>query len=134
MTDLAAIIESNSLEFHAVPVESNPVMPQETDDLTHWFCTLSGGVISGFDFYVSLAADYDGAPPEAEFALSLLLMDVRAYRECAGYDDFAKMLGIEDDDPQGQAQGYAAFEELSKISPLMEEVLDLGDVAPASSM
>lgn len=134
MTDIAAIIESNELEFKAVPAEMNPVMPQDSQDLTHWFCTLSGGVISGFDFYVSLDEGYDGAPPDAEFALNLLLMDVRAYRECAGYDDFARMLGIEDDDPQGQALGYAAFEELSKISPLMEEVLDLGDVAPSSSM
>lgn len=131
MTDIAALIDAHSLQFRALPAEINPVMPQDSDDMTHWFCTLSGGPISGFDFYLSLGETYEGNPPTAEFALALLLEDVRAYKTCEGYDDFAKLLGIEDDDAEGQAQGYAAFEELSKLSPLMDEVLELENLSSA---
>jgi hypothetical protein len=130
MTDLVAIIEANDLQFRAIPAQTNPVMPQDTSDLTHWFCSMTGTAISGFDFYISLGESYGTEPPSAELALSLLLEDVRAYKECDGYADFARLIGVEDDDSDGQAQSYAAYEELSKLTPLMEEVLDLdGQVA-----
>jgi hypothetical protein len=125
MTDIAAIIDANDLQFRSIPAQSNPVMPQDSGDMAHWFCTMTGSSISGFDFYISLGENFGGEPPSPELALSLLLEDVRAYKECEGYEDFARLLGIEDDDSDGQAQGYAAYEELSKLSPLMDEVLGL---------
>jgi hypothetical protein len=131
MIDIAVLIDAHSLQFRALPAEFNPVMPQDSDDMVHWFCTLSGGPISGFDFYISLGQVFEGAPPSSELALTLLLEDVRAYKECEGYEDFARLLGIEDDDAEGQAQGYAAYEELSKLSPLMDEVLELENPSPA---
>lgn len=124
MIDIAAIIEANDLQFHAIPAEANPVMAQESDDMNHWFCTITGTAVAGFDFYVSLGQTYGSAPPTQELALSLIIEDVRAYRECEGYEDFARLLGIDDDDSEGQAHGYAAYEELSKLSPLVEEVMD----------
>jgi hypothetical protein len=131
MTDIAAIIEANDLQFNAIPAAANPVMAQDSSDMNHWFCTITGTAISGFDFYVSLGESYGGEPPTQELALALIIEDVRAYKECAGYEDFARMLGIEDDDAEGQAQGYAAYEELSKLSPLVEEVMDPAAPAPA---
>lgn len=132
MTDIAAIIEANDLQFHAIPADGNPVMAQESDDLTHWFCTITGNSVAGFDFYISLGESYGGEPPTQELALELIIEDVRAYRECEGYEDFARLLGIDDDDAEGQAQGYAAYEELSKLSSLVEEVLD--PAAPAAAV
>lgn len=131
MTDIAAIIDANDLQFRSIPAQANPVMPQDSGDMSHWFCTISGGPIAGFDFYISLGESYGSEPPSAELALSLLLEDVRAYKECEGYEDFARMLGIDDDDSDGQAHGYAAYEELSKLSPLMDEVLDLDSPSSA---
>lgn len=134
MIDLPSLIESNGLEFNAIPAASNPLMPQESADLSHWFCTLSGDAISGFDFYVSLGADYEGREPSLEFALSLLIEDVRSYRGCEGYEDFARLLGIDDGDPEGDALCFAAYEELSRLSPLIDEVLDLEITTPAAAV
>ncbi|NTF17242.1 hypothetical protein G6L37_02200 [Agrobacterium rubi] len=134
MTDIAAIIEANDLQFSAIPTDVNPVMAQESDDMNHWFCTVTGNTVAGFDFYVSLGQSYGDEPPTQELALSLIIEDVRAYRECEGYEDFARLLGIDDDDAEGQAQGYAAYEELSKLSSLVEEVLDPAAPAATSSM
>jgi hypothetical protein len=121
MTDFAAIIEANDLQFTTMRAEVNPFIDQVVEDDIHWFCTFSGGAISGFDFYVTTGADHGDEPPTAVFALELVAEDVRAYRDCDGYADFARLLGVDDDDPQG----FAAFDEISRLSPLIEEVLDL---------
>lgn len=134
MIDIAAIIEANDLQFRVIPAETNPVMAQDASDMTHWFCTFTGATVAGFDFYVSLGESYGGEPPTQELALELIIEDVRAYRECEGYEDFARMLGILDDDAEGQAQGFTAYEELSKLSVLIDEVLDPAAPAVAASI
>lgn len=128
MTDFAAIIEANGLQFATMRAETNPFIDRVDEGDLHWFCTFSGGAISGFDFYVTTGADHGEEPPTAEFALELVSEDVRAYRDCDGYADFARLMGVDDEDPQG----FAAFDEISRLSPLVEEVLDL-DVAQRPS-
>ena len=126
MADVSEIIASNALDFTAFPASANPLMPQGGDGMNHWFCTFSGDRLSGFEFYVSLGSDYANEAPTAELALSLLVADVRAFRECEGYEDFARLVGVDDDDSSGEAVAYAAFEELGRLAPLVDEVLDVG--------
>lgn len=121
MTDFAEIIEANGLQFSTMQAETNPFIDQVDDADRHWFCTFSGHALPGFDFYVTTGADHGDVPPTAEFALELVAEDVRAYRECEGYADFARLMGVDDEDPQG----FAAFDEISRLAPLVEEVLGL---------
>lgn len=121
MLDPDTLMEANGLSFAASEVDGNPYMPQDSSDMRHWLCSVSGSGLPGFEFYVSLEADA-ATGPSASLALSLVIEDVRAYRECGGYSDFAKMIGIEDDDPAGGL----AWAEIGRLAPLAEAFLDLG--------
>lgn len=121
MTDFAAIVEANGLQFAAVRTEINPFIDRVEPGDLHWFCTITGDAISGFDFYLTTGADRGEEPPSAVLALELISEDVRAYRDCEGYGDFARLMGVDDDDPQG----FATYDEISRLSPLVEELLDL---------
>lgn len=114
MLDVSTILDSNGLSFGCHEVDANPYMPQDSSDLRHWLCTVSGGAIDSFEFYVSLGEDTGG--PDAQIALSLVLEDVRSFRSCSGYGDFARLLGIGEDDPAGRV----AWEEISRLAPFAE--------------
>ena len=119
MLDSAKLIEDHNLQFKCMAVTKNPYMPHETEDLSHWLCSISGEVVAGFEFYVSLGSDYDNEP-DADLALSLVLSDIRSYRECTGYDDFIKLIGIEENDPAGRL----AWEEISRLAPVLESLIE----------
>lgn len=121
MTDYAAIIETNGLQLSTMRAETNPFVNFVRDGDTHWFCTFSGDAVSGFDFYITTGAGMGDEPPTAEQALSLVAQDVRAFRECDGYADFARLMGVDDEDPQG----FATFDEISRLAPLVEEAIGL---------
>jgi len=120
MTDAAELVEAHGLAFEAHEVAENPYMPQESSDLRHWLCTLSGGPVEGFEFYLSAGDEACPHGPDAAFALSLVIEDVRAFRECGGYSDFARLIGIEDDDPSGAV----AWNEAARLAPLVESLLE----------
>ncbi|RDJ93070.1 hypothetical protein B4Q13_24490, partial [Lacticaseibacillus rhamnosus] len=94
---LDAVMEANGLSFSCHEVEANPYMPQDSSDLRHWLCSVSGGSLDGFEFYVSFGEE--AGLPSAASALALVLEDVRSYRECRGYADFARLIGVGEDDP-----------------------------------
>lgn len=119
MLEASALLAAHGLEFKCHAVGANPFMPQESSDLSHWLCSLSGGPLAGFEFYVSLGRDHAGEP-EAALALSLVAADVRSYRGCEGYADFARLIGIEDDDPSGMP----AWEEISRLAPAVEALFE----------
>lgn len=121
------LIDAAGLTFACSPVASNPFMPQDSSDMRHYLCAVSGEGVPSFEFYVSLGEDVAGEP-DFRSALSLVVEDVRAYRECDGYGDFARLLGIDEDDPSG----LPGWEELSRIAPSVEAVADRGN-APAVS-
>lgn len=125
--DVAAIMEANGLSFSCHEVEANPYMPQDSSDMRHWLCYVSGGPIEGFEFYLSLGED--AGLPDARVALSLVLEDVRSYRECRGYADFARLIGIDEDDPAGRV----AWEEIARLAPLAEAFAALS-AAPADAL
>jgi hypothetical protein len=52
-----------------------------------------------------------------------LLDDVRSFRDCNGYKDFAALLGIEEDD----TGGIVAFEEAGRLSTLVGQYFDLDE-------
>lgn len=120
MTEAAELIEAHGLSFEAHEVAENPYMPQDSSDLRHWLCTLSGGPVDGFEFYLSAGEEACPEGPDAVFALSLVIEDVRAFRECGGYSDFARLIGIDDEDPSGAV----AWNEASRLAPLVEALME----------
>ena len=126
MPDMLSIIEANGLAFGCHEVEANPYMPQDSSDMRHWLCTVSGGAVDGFEFYVSLGED--AGHPDAQIALSLVLEDVRSFRSCTGYGDFARLIGVEEDDPAGRV----AWEELQRLAPIAESLAELPSATVSS--
>lgn len=112
--DVNAVMEANGLSFSCHEVEANPYMPQDSSDLRHWLCSVSGGSLDGFEFYVSFGEE--AGLPSAASALALVLEDVRSYRECRGYADFARLIGVGEDDPAGRL----AWEEVARLAPYAE--------------
>ena len=127
MADIQSIIDAHGLSFRCHEVEANPYMPQDSSDMRHWLCTVSGGPVEGFEFYVSLGED--AGLPRAELALSLVLEDVRSFRECDGYADFARLIGVDEDDPAGRV----AWEEIARLAPLVEALAELSH-APSAAL
>lgn len=123
MLDVESIMTANGLSFGCHPVAENPFMPQDSRDLSHWFCTISGGPVEGFEFYVSVGEDVTDDQPSAALALSLVLEDVRSFRSCEGYSDFVRMIGLDETDPAGAV----AWEELGRLAPLVEALVELGE-------
>ncbi len=83
------IIDTYKLVIDAQPVLDNPFMPQNSEDMDHWFCKLTNDSVE-FDFYISRGGDFNGEAPSAEFALSFVLDDIGAFKSCDGYADFAR--------------------------------------------
>lgn len=120
MIDAAELLNAHGLAFKSHQVAENPYMPHDASDMRHWLCSLSGDAVEGFEFYVSAG---DGACPDAPepaFALSLVMEDVRAFRECSGYADFARLIGVDDEDPAGMV----AWNEVSRLAPLVESLVE----------
>ena len=122
MFDAEPLIDAHGLVFSCHEVAENPFMPQDSDDLRHWFCTVSGGAVPGFEFYVSLGDDAGGAEPSPSLAISLVMEDVRSFRACEGYADFAKMIGLDETDPSGRV----AWDEIERLAPMAEALADIG--------
>jgi len=120
MTDIKRLIEANNLEFGCLKVDVNPYMPQDSADLRHFLCSLTGEALD-FEFYVSMGDQIEDDIPSAEFALSLLLEDVAAYKGCAGFSDFARLIGFE----EGDRAAEVAFEELARLSVFADTLLAL---------
>lgn len=115
MFDIEQFIEDNSIVLRASYVDYNPYIPHESQDMKHCFCRLSGQTMIEFEFYLSYVDTEEGYTPDAAFVIERLLDDVRSFRDCNGYSDFAALLGIEEDD----ADGILAFEEAGRLSDLI---------------
>lgn len=107
------IISAHSLELSIEAAENNPAMPHDCEDMDHWRCRIVGDGLEGLEFHVSIGKAHAGAAPDLPTVLSLVLADVRSYRECNGYPDFAAMLGVDDGD--GEPAIEAAWNELARI-------------------
>src|SRR3712207_2286063 len=131
MQPVEELIASHSIAVVVRPADENPHMPHPGDDLDHWRCTISAEGVEAFEVHVSLHHDYGGVPPRPDLVMSLVMADVRSYRACEGYADFAAMLGVEDgeDDPAAAA----AWEELGRLSASVAaiESLSVTPVSPA---
>lgn len=115
MFDIEKFIEENGITLTTSEVDFNPYLPHEAEDMKHCLCQLAGETLNNFEFYLSFVDTQEGYTPDATFVLERLLDDVRSFRDCQGYDDFARLLGIEDDDPSG----IVAFEEAGRLSNLL---------------
>jgi hypothetical protein len=111
------IIATYELQFTFTPVMENPFMAQESSDMNHFYCKLHNDALS-FDFYTSLGTEYSDNLT-AEFCLARILEDVGSYRGCAGYSDFCRLVGVEEDD--GKAS--LSFEELKRMSDNLDFLL-----------
>jgi hypothetical protein len=118
--DIDQLLEDNSLVLTKNQTETNPFMPGEKDDMYHWFCTLSGPAIEHFEFYVSCTPEID--PTDTDM-LNVLVKDIKTYRGCEGYEDFLKVFGI--DDGEDRAEVALAWQELGRLAPLVEQVVEL---------
>jgi hypothetical protein len=111
------IISTYGLQLTAAPVMENPFMAQESADMTHYYCNLHNDDIS-FDFYMSLGSAYsDSLTPE--FCLARVLEDVGSFRNCSGYQDFCKLIGVEEDDDKARL----GFDEVRRISENLDFLL-----------
>jgi len=117
------LISAHSIAVVVRPADENPHMPQRSDDLDHWRCTISADGLDAFEVHVSMHQDHGGVPPKPSVVLSLVMADVRTFRGCEGYADFAALLGIEDggDDPAA----VAAWEELGRLSAAVAAIESL---------
>jgi len=111
------IISTYGLQFTAAPVMENPFMAQESADMTHYYCNLHNENLA-FDFYLSLGSDYSDSLT-AEFCLARVLEDVGSFRNCAGYADFCRLIGVEEDDSKAKL----GFEEVRRISENLDFLL-----------
>lgn len=126
--DISAIIEANGLNLTRSKTETNPFMPGDKSDMEHFYCTLSGGGIDSFEFYFSHT---DDVSPTDEDLVSLLVNDIKTYRGCSGYEEFLKVFKLNDD--EDRADIALAWEELGRLAPLVDQVLDLAnDNAPSA--
>jgi hypothetical protein len=126
--DIAELMEENGLVLKRAQTERNPFMPGEKSDMVHLYCTLSGGGIESFEFYFSHTEDM--SPTDVDI-VSLLVKDIKTYRGCAGYAEFMLVFSLTDD--EDRADLAVAWEELGRLAPLVDRVLDLGtapEVAP----
>jgi len=123
MQSVEDLIASHSIAVVARPADENPHMPQPGDDLDHWRCTISAEGVDSFEVHVSLHPAYGGVPPRPALVLSLVMADVRAYRACDGYADFAALLGVEDGEDVPAAA--AAWEELGRLSAAVAAIESL---------
>lgn len=125
--EIGALFDDNGLVLTRSRTESNPFMPGYKSDMDHYYCTLSGGGIDSFEFYFSHTSDLS---PEDIDMVGVLVGDIKAYRGCAGYEDFLRVFKLSDD--EDRADTVLAWEELGRLAPLVEQVLDLAnDNAPA---
>lgn len=117
MKGVEKFIADNGLVLNITEVASNPYLPHEASDMKHCLCQLSGDNVSGFEFYFSFVETDSGYVPDIVFVMSRLLEDVRSFRDCEGYGDFARLIGIDEDDPRG----VVAFEEVERLSKLIDQ-------------
>jgi len=120
--DIRRLMEERGLVLREAPTEANPFMPGDNSDMVHHYCTLSGGGIEAFEFYASTTPDIE---PDAADLVAVLLEDVKAYRGCAGYADFMLVFGLSDD--EGRADVELAWDELSRLAPLAEQVVAMAN-------
>lgn len=131
MFNIDKFVEDNEISISTSMVEYNPFIPHEASDMKHCFCKLTGETLSNFEFYLSYVDTVEGYTPDASFAIERLLDDVKTFRNCDGYDDFARLLGIEDDDPSG----IVAFEEAGRLSKLVDQHFTLDvDIAATPAL
>jgi len=130
MNPVEELIETNSLAVTVERSEGNPMMAQPCGDMDHWRCEVSGGGVEGFEFYVSLGADFGGRPPLPTEALSHVVEDVRTFRDCAGYADFAALLGVEEGEDVPEAA--AAWALLARLSASLASIESLS-ATPATA-
>jgi len=130
MNPVEELIEANSLTVAVERAEANPMMAQPCEDMDHWRCEVSGGGVEGFEFYVSLGGDFAGQAPLPAEALSRVVDDVRAFRDCAGYADFATLLGIGDGEQSPEA--LAAWGHLARLSASIAAIESLS-ATPATA-
>lgn len=123
MFNIDKFIEDNNVLLTTSLVDNNPYIPHGSQEMKHCFCRLSGTSLNEFEFYLSFVDTDEGYTPDAAFVVERLLDDVRSFRDCNGYKDFAALLGIEEDD----AGGIVAFEEAGRLSNLVGEYFDLDD-------
>lgn len=119
-TRIRKLIDDRSLRIEFLPVEQNPFMPNPADGLRHFFCTLEGQGIEGFEFYYS--CEDDGAKPQAEAALARLIDDIEDYSRCAGFEAFAALLGEEGEG--GDSRIALAYEEIARLASCMERLIE----------
>lgn len=112
--DIEDIIAAHAVVMSVEPAEANPSMPQGSDDMDHWRCVISAEAIEGFEVFVSFGKGYEGVAPDLPTVLGLVLEDVRSYRGCEGYADFAAMLGLEEGESEPTVE--AAWNELGRLS------------------
>lgn len=123
MFNVEKFIEENEITISSSVTEYNPYIPQEAADMKHCYCKLSGKTLSNFEFYLSYVDTEEGYTPDASFALERLIDDVKTFRDCEGYEEFARLLGIEEDDPGGMV----AYEEAGRLSKMVDQHFNLDE-------
>lgn len=107
----AAAVGVFGLSIEASEAGDNPDMPHDRDGLRHWDCLLACEGGASVSFRVSLGTAHGDGPPSAAFALSLLLADVGLYRDCEGFEEFARSIGAD----AGDGAASAAWTEIGRI-------------------
>ncbi|MDW9479077.1 hypothetical protein GOB57_10415 [Sinorhizobium meliloti] len=120
--DIRRLLDENSLVLTIAQTETNPYMPGDKEDMDHYFCTLSGASIAHFEFYVSCTADIELGDVDV---IDVLVKDIKIYRGCDGYLDFLRVFGLTDD--EDRADVVVAWQELGRLAPLVEQVVELGN-------
>lgn len=122
--EISGLFETNGLSLTRTQTEANPFMPGDKDGLDHYYCVLSGGGIETFEFYFSHTPDLS---PSDEELVGVLMTDIKAYRGCSGYEDFLRVFKLTDD--EDRADVALAWDELGRLAPLMDQVLELANGA-----
>lgn len=130
MQSAEELISAHSVAVVVRAADHNPLMPQPSGDLDHWRCTISAEGVDSFEVHVSLHPDHGGAPPAPAVVLSLVMADVRSYRECDGYAQFAALLGLDDGDEDPAI--VSAWEGLGRLSEAIAAIESLS-VTPSSA-
>lgn len=125
MLDVSEALSDAGVAYSCVPAPSNPFL--FGGEGASWLCRLEGGPLECFEFHLTCADE-----PDVSLAVNLLLLDVRAFRDCRGYADFARLLGIDEDDPSGHGPWNEAAR-LSALAVPVEALLD-GVLAPGPAV
>ena len=116
LEEIASVMSDAGMTLDVRAAERNPYISGEAEGMRHFLCELSGRRFESFDFYVSATP---GTEMDDASIISLVLEDVKVYRGCPGYDDFLRLMGV--DDGEDRTEAAVAWEEMERLAPLVDK-------------